>query len=208
MRGRISDAPRIERSYGFGMRRLTVFNNITLDGFFTDTKNNMQLFHRENDPEWTKFTTDNASGGRGALLFGRKTYELMKSFWPTDEAKKVMPEVADAMGRLEKIVFSRSMKDPGWKNARVIAGNLASEVKRLKEGDGEDMLIMGSGSIVSQLTKERLIDSYTMVIWPVVIGAGRTMFEGVEDFIDLKKVDEKQFENGNIVATYELAKKS
>ena len=188
------------------MRILTVFNNITLDGYFTDTKSNMSLFHRQNDPEWNKFASDNASSRRSTLLFGRKTYELMKSYWPTDEAKQRMPEVAAGMEAMEKLVFSRSIDEPGWKNARIVKGDLADEVRKLKEGTGAQMLIMGSGSIVSQLTSKRLIDSYTFVIWPIVLGAGRTMFEGVEGTVDLKKVDEKTFANGNIVATYELAK--
>jgi dihydrofolate reductase len=186
------------------MRQLAVFNNITLDGFFTDMKNNMNLFHRENDPEWEKFATENASARNATLLFGRKTYEMMKSFWPTEEAKKVMPEVASAMETMEKIVFSRTLKDPGWSNARIISENLTDEVRKLKQETGKNLLIMGSGSIVSQLTKERLIDRYTMVIWPIVLGAGRTMFEGVDDVISLQKVDQRTFANGNIVATYEL----
>ena len=186
------------------MRQLAVFNNITLDGFFTDMKNNMNLFHRENDPEWEKFATENASARNATLLFGRRTYEMMKSFWPTEEAKKVMPEVASAMETMEKIVFSRTLKDPGWSNARIISGNLTDEVRKLKQETGKNLLIMGSGSIVSQLTKERLIDRYTMVIWPIVLGAGRTMFEGVDDVISLQKVDQRTFANGNIVATYEL----
>ena len=186
------------------MRQLAVFNNITLDGFFTDMKNNMNLFHRENDPEWEKFATENASARNATLLFGRRTYEMMKSFWPTEEAKKVMPEVASAMETMEKIVFSRTLKDPGWSNARIISENLTDEVRKLKQETGKNLLIMGSGSIVSQLTKERLIDRYTMVIWPIVLGAGRTMFEGVDDVISLQKVDQRTFANGNIVATYEL----
>lgn len=190
------------------MRKLSVFNSITLDGFFTDPNNDMSAFHRHHDPEWNKFTSENAASGNGALLFGRKTYEMMKSFWPTEMAWKQLPKVSEAMDRLEKIVFSTTMKDPGWTNARVIGGNLASEVKKLKAAGGGDMLIMGSGSIISQLTKERLIDRYTIVIWPFLLGAGRTMFEGLDGIVDLKKVDEKQFENGNIVATYELATKT
>ena len=164
----------------------------------------MNLFHRENDPEWEKFATENASARNATLLFGRKTYEMMKSFWPTEEAKKVMPEVASAMETMEKIVFSRTLKDPGWSNARIISENLTDEVRKLKQETGKNLLIMGSGSIVSQLTKERLIDRYTMVIWPIVLGAGRTMFEGVDDVISLQKVDQRTFANGNIVATYEL----
>lgn len=187
------------------MRKISVFNNVSLDGYFTDSNSDMSAFHRRSDPEWDKFASDNAKRGQGTLVFGRKTYDMMKAFWPTEAAKQMMPEVADGMTRMEKIVFSRTLKDPGWANARVIPGALAAEVRTLKEGDGAPLLIMGSGQIIAQLTKERLIDSYQIVIWPFILGAGRTMFEGVEGLVDLKKVDEKQFKNGNIVATYELA---
>jgi dihydrofolate reductase len=121
----------------------------------------------------------------------------------TDDARKRLPEVAAGMEAMEKVVFSRSLEEPGWKNARIVKGDLANEVRRMKEGNGSPMLIMGSGSIISQLTKARLFDKYTIVIWPIVLGAGRTMFEGVEGIIDLSKIDEKTFANGNIVATYE-----
>jgi dihydrofolate reductase len=189
------------------MRKLTVFNNITLDGFFTDTKNDMSAFHRHHDPEWDEYTSENASSsGNGTLLFGRKTYEMMKAFWPTAQARQQLPAVSEAMDRLDKVVVSRTMKDPGWTNARLLQGDLVSEVKTLKAGDGEPILIMGSGTIVSQLTTERLIDAYTIIIWPFTLGSGRTMFEDVEGIVDLKRVSERTFKNGNIVATYELAR--
>lgn len=186
------------------MRKVSVFNSITLDGFFTDRNGDMSCFHRRADDEWNRFTSHNAaSGARNSFLFGRTTYEMMRSFWPTAQARQMMPEVSAAMERTEKIVASRTLTDPGWTNARVVHQDLAGEVRRLKETGSADLLIMGSGSLVAQLTKERLIDTYTFVIWPFVLGAGRTMFEGVEGIVDLVKVDEKQFGNGNIVVTYQ-----
>ncbi|MFL5606068.1 MAG: dihydrofolate reductase family protein, partial [Gemmatimonadaceae bacterium] len=86
------------------MRRLTVFNNVSLDGYFTDAKGDMSWAHN-NDPEWNAFAAENASGG-GALLLGRITYDLMASFWPTPRAMQAMPEVAKGMNRMPKVVFS------------------------------------------------------------------------------------------------------
>ena len=93
------------------MRKVTVFNNISLDGFFTTPGGDMSVFHSNTDAEWAKFSADNASGGKATLLFGRKTYDQMASFWPSAEAKKLMPEIAEGMNRLEKIVFSRTLKE-------------------------------------------------------------------------------------------------
>ena len=91
------------------MRKLDVFNSITLDGYFTDSNGDMSWAHEGgDDPEFAAFTAGNAQGG-GTLIFGRVTYELMKSFWPTEQAKRAMPEVAAGMNRMEKIVFSRTL---------------------------------------------------------------------------------------------------
>ena len=184
------------------MRRLNVFNSISLDGFFTDAKNDMSFFHKS-DPEWVKFSSENAQGGRGVLLFGRVTYELMASFWPTEHAKKQMPDVAEGMNRMEKIVCSRSLQKPEWSNTTLLKGDLVTEVRKLKAGSGDPILILGSGTVVSQLTQAKLIDAYTFVIVPMVLGAGRTMFEGVTERCELKRTSERAFQNGNIVATYE-----
>ena len=104
------------------------------------------------------------------MLFGRVTYEMMKSYWPTPQAQKNAPEVAKQMNSLPKIVFSRTLQKPDWNNTRVIKGDLAAEVRKLKQAPGPDMVLMGSGSIVSQLALAGVIDEYQLVLYPVVIG--------------------------------------
>jgi dihydrofolate reductase len=185
------------------MPRLIVFNSITLDGYFTDRKGDMSWAHK-NDPEWNAFVTDNASGG-GRLLFGRVTYELMASFWPTPEAMKQMPVVAERMNNLPKVVFSRKMDKASWNNTKVVNGNIGAEVRRMKEEPGEDMVIMGSGTIVSQLTPERLIDEFQLVINPIILGEGRTMFEGIKEKLSFKQTNTRTFDNGNVLLCYEPA---
>lgn len=185
------------------MRRLIVFNNVTLDGYFTDANGDMSWAHK-NDAEWNEFTAENAGGG-GVLVFGRKTYDLMASFWPTAQAMQMMPEVAKGMNNLPKIVFSRTMKEATWNNTRLIKDNIAEEVRKLKNESGDGMVIMGSGTIVSQLSQERLIDEYQFVINPLVLGSGRTMFEGVKDKLALKRTNIRTFENGNVFVCYQPA---
>jgi dihydrofolate reductase len=184
------------------MRKIVVFNHVTLDGFFTDPKGDMSFAHRQGpDPEWDEFLEGNTKGG-GELLFGRITYDMMASFWPTPAAEQMMPEVAERMNALPKVVFSRTMNEASWKNARVVKGNLAEEVRKLKAQSGPDMVILGSGTIVSQLTEAGLIDSYQIVVNPVVIGRGRTMFEGVTSRPALKLTETRTFKNGNVLLCY------
>jgi dihydrofolate reductase len=183
------------------MRRLVVFNNITLDGYFTDANNDMSWAHKNADEEWNKFTSENASSG-GVLLFGRKTYDLMVSFWPTKQAYEMMPTVAEGMNNLSKVVFSRTMEKATWNNTRLVKDNLVEEVRRMKSEPGDNMVIMGSGTIVSQLTQERLIDEYQFVVHPLVLGSGRTLFEGVKHQLSLKRINSRTFGNGNVLLSY------
>ena len=183
------------------MSRLVVFNQVTLDGYFTDANGDMSWAHK-NDPEWNEFVEENASGG-GLLVFGRITYEMMKSFWPTPMALKSFPVVAQRMNSLSKIVFSRTLDQADWNNTKLVKGDLVAEIQKMKNGPGEDMVILGSGSIVSQLTQAALIDEYQIVVNPVVLGKGRTMFEGVKDNVNLKQTKTRTFGNGNVVLCYE-----
>jgi dihydrofolate reductase len=188
------------------MAKILVFNSVSLDGYFTDANNDMSWAHADpNDAEWNAFVGENASGGAaggGAMLYGRITYEQMASFWPTPQAMKMMPEVAKAMNEMTKIVFSRSMKKAEWINTKLVKGDLVTEVRKLKKGD-QDLVIMGSGTIVSQLTQAHLIDDYQLVVVPIVLGKGRTMFEGVKDRLTLKRTKTRNFKNGNVVLSYE-----
>ena len=185
------------------MRRLIVFNQVSLDGYFVDAKGDMSWAHRQ-DAEWNEFTSQNASGG-GELVFGRVTYDMMAGFWPTEAAKQRAPIVAEQMNSLPKVVFSRTMDRAAWNNTRLIKGDLASEVRKLKSEPGPGMAMFGSGTIIAQLAPERLIDEYQFVVVPVVLGDGRTMFDGVKDRLALKLTRTRPFSNGNVVLYYEPA---
>jgi dihydrofolate reductase len=127
---------------------------------------------------------------------------MMASFWPTPAAAKHFPEVAEQMNKLPKVVFSRTLDEATWQNTRLVKGNLAGEVRKLKEESGDHMVIMGSGSIISQLAPENLIDEYQLVVNPIVLGAGRTMFDGLKERLKLKLTSSRTFGNGNVLLCY------
>jgi dihydrofolate reductase len=183
------------------MRKLLVFNSVTVDGYFTDKNGDMSWAHKEDDPEWNAFTAENAKSG-GELLFGRVTYDLMASFWPTPAAAKMFPEVAEGMNKSPKVVFSRKMGQASWNNTRVIKGDLAEEIRKLKEAPGDGLVLMGSGSIISQIALAGVIDEYQMVVNPLALGKGRTMFEGIKNQLNLTLASTRAFKNGNVLLTY------
>ncbi len=184
------------------MRKLLVFNQLSLDGYFTDRNGDISWAHGgSDDPEWNAFVAENAKGG-GQLLFGRITYDLMKSYWPTPVALKNDPVVAERMNNLPKVVFSRTLDEASWNNTTLVKGDLPAEIRRMKKEPGQDMVIMGSGSIVSQLAPEGLIDEYQLVIVPVVLGKGRTMFDGIKEKLSLRPTKTRTFGNGNIFLCY------
>jgi dihydrofolate reductase len=183
------------------MRRVVVFNMVALDGFFVDSKGDMSWAHKH-DPEWNAFVGENASGS-GVLLFGRITYEMMASYWPTPMALQNSPVVAQGMNAMPKVVFSRTLDKVSWSNTKLVKGELAMEIRKMKKEAGPDMVILGSGSIVSQLAQENLIDEYQIVLSPTVLGKGRTMFEGVKEKVNLKLTKSRAFGNSNVFLCYE-----
>ena len=187
------------------MRSLIVFNHVSLDGYFVDKKGDMRWAHKQ-DPEWNQFVAGNARGG-GVLLFGRVTYEMMASYWPTPMAAQNSPAVAERMNNLQKVVFSRTLEKASWNNTKLVKGDLATEVRKMKQDSSEGLVIMGSGTIVSQLAQEGLIDEFQIVVCPIVIGSGRTLFEGVTEKLNLKLTKSRTFGNGNVYTCYEPASK-
>jgi len=183
------------------MRKLIAFEQVSLDGFFVDAKGDMSWAHRQ-DPEWNEFAASNASGD-GVLLFGRVTYEMMAGFWPTPAAMETLPTVAEGMNNMPKVVFSRTLQKASWQNTTLVKGDPASEARKMKNEPGPDMAILGSGTIVSQLAQAGLIDELQIVVNPIVLGNGRTLFESVKEKIALKLIKSRAFGNGNVVLYYQ-----
>jgi dihydrofolate reductase len=181
------------------MRKLRVFESISVDGYFTDGTGDMSWAHRgSDDPGFADFIANNASSG-GELLFGRTTYEMMAAFWPTPVAAQQMPAVAKGMNAARKYVASRTLAEVTWNNTRLLEGDLVTAVRELKAGDGPAIAVLGSGSVAAQLGDAGLVDEYQLVIVPVALGAGRTVFSRRRE---LRLVDQRAFANGRVVVTY------
>jgi dihydrofolate reductase len=184
------------------MPRLNMFNSVSLDGYFTDANNDMSWAHAgADDAEFRAFVAGNAKGG-GGLIFGRVTYEMMASFWPTPAAAHAMPDVAAGMNRAAKYVFSRSLKKADWANTTVLDGDPATDIAKLKRADGPGLTILGSGSIVKQLAAAGLIDDYQLMVCPVILGNGRTLFGGIPGRPTLKLANSRTFKNGKVFLHY------
>ncbi len=182
------------------MQKLLAFMNISLDGYYVDAHGDMNWAHQQ-DAEWNEFANENASKG-GQLIFGRVTYEMMANWWPSPMAHQMMPTVAEGMNKMSKVVFSRTLSEAPWQNTELIKGDLKTEVRRLKEAEGPGMAILGSGSIVTQLANAGLIDEFQIVICPVALGAGRSLFGGLSKPLDLERTSSRTFQNGNVVINY------
>jgi len=107
------------------------------------------------------------------------------------------------MKKLPKVVFSRTMDKASWNNTKLVKKDIAVEVRKMKKEPGLGMVIMGSGSIVSQLAQEGLIDEYQIVINPLVLGKGKTMFDTIKEKLTLKQTKTRTFGNGNVLLCYE-----
>ncbi len=186
------------------MQSLTMFNHVTLDGYFCDARGSMEWAKQDDDPELAEFASAKSRGG-GTLVFGRRTYEMMKSFWPTPQAARAFPRVAERMNQGAKVVFSRALEKADWANTRLIRGDLVEETRALKQEEGQGLAILGSGRIVAQLSLAGLIDEYQLVVNPVVLGAGRTLFEGAPGRQNLNLVESRVFKSGKVYLCYRPA---
>jgi dihydrofolate reductase len=180
------------------MRKLRVFESISVDGFFTDSNGDMSWAHAgREDAEFAGWVSANASSG-GELLFGRKTYQMMEAYWPTPLAAEQMPEVAKGMNAAKKYVISRTIQ-PTWKHTQLLDGDPVKAVQKLKQTSGANIAVLGSGSIAALLGAAGLVDEYQFVMIPVALGAGRTVFTKGNK---LRLLDIRSFRCGNVAVTY------
>jgi len=137
------------------------------------------------------------------ILFGRVTYSLMAQWWPTDAAKEADPVVASRMNGLPKIVVSRTLDKAEWANTRVINNGVADELAKLKQQPGKGMVIMGSSNLTVSLMEMGLIDELRIMINPVVLGDGKSLFRTANGRISLKLLKTRPFESGNVLLVYQ-----
>jgi dihydrofolate reductase len=185
------------------MKKTGVFIHLSVDGFFAGPHGEIDWFKSiKKDEAYDKYTHEHANPD-GVLVFGRATYQMMKSFWPTENAAKSDPEMAKAVNNSAKIVFSKTLKSveegPNWKNITLRHDIDRKEILELKKA--KDITILGSGSIVQQFANLGLIDDYHFVMVPVVLGEGKSLFKSVSKR-ELNLLEAKSFKNGLVTLRY------
>jgi dihydrofolate reductase len=181
------------------MRTLSAYNFLTLNGFFRGPQEDISWHAHGGEEE--QYSVESLQG-EGILLLGRKTYDMMASFWPTPAAATQFPEVAAGMNRAEKIVFSKKPFASRWENTRVITGDIVDEVRALKATPGKNMTILGSGSIIGLFTEHGLIDEYQFMIDPVAIPDGTPVFAGITKNLELELIGSRVFKSGVVLLSY------
>lgn len=174
---------------------------VSLDGYFEGA--NGDLSWHVVDDEFHQYAEEMLNAA-DVILLGRKTYQMMASYWPSEAAIATDPIIARKMNSLPKIVFSRSLDKVCWNNTGIVKDDIVTTIKKLKEQTGKDILILGSGSIVSAFTQQGLINEYAIIINPVILGAGKPQFTGLEDKKKLDLVNIKILKSGVVILYYQL----
>jgi dihydrofolate reductase len=182
------------------MRKIIVFENITLNGMMAGPKG--ELDWAIQDAEVTDYTRE---GGDtiDTFVFGRVTYDMMAMFWPTPAGKSANPVFANALNKAQKIVFSRTLKKAEWQPTEVIPEIDKEKVIKEKERPFKDIMIFGSRSIVSQLTRLGLIDEYQLMVNPIILGKGLPLFDETLGKVNLKLVRSRAFKSGLELLVYQ-----
>jgi dihydrofolate reductase len=181
------------------MKKLSVYNFASLDGYFEGAQGDLSFGHH--GPDAGAYAVEMLSSDN-ALLFGRITYEMMASYWPTSVALDNDATMAAGMNGANKFVFSRTLSNATWQNTRILSGDLEHEVRSLKSSSSRDLTILGSGSIARQLAALGLIDEYEIMVNPILLGAGKSIFAGLERRLSLRLVATRTFSHGNVLLRY------
>jgi dihydrofolate reductase len=196
-------------------RRIIAFDNVSADGYFAaaDEKLNWVVQDDEVDRAAASYI-----GGADTILFGRKTYEMFEAFWPKALEDPQGPSDPHAPGRrseaiarmavwideAKKLVFSRSQQALTWRNSRYMGELDPKEIEALKRGAGGDMMIFGSGSIVSRLAEHGLVDEFQLLTNPILLGAGRPLIEAGSLRTPVRLTECKAFPSGKVMQRYRL----
>jgi dihydrofolate reductase len=199
-------------------RKIVVFDRVTADGYFAATDGNLNWAVPDDavDQAGVSGMTDT-----DAMLFGRRTYEMFEGFWPKVAKESTTAPDPHVQGRHSpallamakwidektKIVFSRTRSDVTWRNSRLVREIDPRAIEGLKNESGKNMIIFGSGSLVSQLAEHGLIDEYCFIVAPVLLGSGQSLLRGVTKSSKLDLVECKKFDSGNVALRYALKSK-
>jgi dihydrofolate reductase len=186
------------------MRKIKLQMQLSLDGFVCGPRGEMDWMVWEWDDVLKKYVGD-LTNSADTFLMGRNTGEGMAVYWPTvasnPESKDEDKWMADKLNNLPKVIFSRTVTNINWTNARV-ANDIVEEVRELKKEPGKDILLYGGASLVSSFIRENLVDEYHLFVNPAIIGKGKTIFNNLKEKMDLKLIKAVQSATGIIILYY------
>lgn len=177
---------------------------VSLDGYIEGPDHDLS-WHNV-DEEFNNFAISQLNE-TDTILFGRKTYELMESFWPTEQGIKDDPVVAEKMNFTPKIVFSKTLEKveekENWKNVKLIKDGVKEEIEKLKRKQGKNIAVLGSNNFCITLLELGILDEVRIMLNPVVIGKGTPLFEGISKRVEFKLTKTRNFKSGNILLYYQ-----
>ncbi len=181
------------------MRKIIVSNMVSMDGFIARPNGEIDWFVWDNELERR---TIEMMGTIDTILFGRVTYEMMASYWPNATVDN--PYIKERMNSLSKIVFSRTLDKVEWNNSSLVSEIDPKRILRMKRMAGKNIVIFGSGKIVSAMALLGLIDEYRIIVNPIILGDGKSMFKGLKESQKLKLIDTMQFGSGVAILSYQV----
>lgn len=179
------------------MKKLIMWNIITLDGYFEGKQNWDLPFHNLVwGPELEKLSIEQLNAA-DYLVFGRITYKGMAAYWTKEKG-----EIADLMNKIPKLVFSKTLKSVDWNNSTLIKENASAEISKLKAQGGGDMYVFGSANLSETFINANLFDEYRIGIAPVILGSGRPLFRQGISSKNLSLVSTQQLSIGGVVLKF------
>ena len=181
------------------MRTLASFIVTSLDGFYEGP--NGEFDWLTPDQEFNDFAIRQLDGA-DTLGFGRATYEHMAAYWPTEQARVNDPAITSRMNTKPKVVFSTALEHAGWSNTTIIAGEAVERIATVKTAPGRELLVLGSAHLTAHFAAAGVLDELRIMICPIVLGSGRSLFEDLKDPISLMLLGFRRFDSGNVLLTY------
>jgi dihydrofolate reductase len=186
------------------MRKVIASEIVSLDGVVESP----QEWHFPYFNDQMGETIGAAMAASDAMLLGRVTYEEFAAFWPSQEPSEEDQEITDYMNNTPKFVVSKTLEEPlEWQNSTLIKGDVAEEIRKLKQQPGKDISITGSPTLVRSLLEDDLLDELRLMLHPIVVGSGKRLFEEGSDQKALQLVDSKTFSTGVLYLTYQPAQR-
>lgn len=179
------------------MRKLIMWNVMTLDGYFEGNQNWDLSFHNTVWGEEFEQLSIEQLQATDYLVFGRVTYEGMAAYWSQEKG-----EIADLMNAIPKLVFSKTLKSADWNNTTLIGENASAEIKKLKEQDEKDMYLFGSANLSETFINDDLFDEYRICVAPIILGSGRPLFRQGIAPKNLSLVSTQQLATGGMILKY------